>query len=327
MNADSLTQQTQDKVEKFIDLEKVRDLLNGYGYELIQQIGKGGHGICCRVKNVKYQQTFVCKISKNDPRSLEEFRILSQLHHQNIVSCYDLFTINEYTLLILEDCPGNNLHDEIQLKGRLDSKKLSSYVHQLLEAVNFLHNKKIAHLDIKPSNILLDKHGRIKLIDFGLSKKFNIDEKCYSFQGTQLFKGPEYMTRKPFDPFKADLWALGLTIHYLSTGSLLSYTNEKLYAYVSSGYFMTPISGMPSVIRQICSMCLNEKPSLRKDINEILHFFREKTFYDKNQADVPNFYRSRSAMKMIITPTFIRVGDKKRIKTSSPSILNPQSFV
>ena len=327
-------QQPQPKPEKLLDMQKVQQFLSSHGYQMIEAIGKGGYATCFRVINKTYNQTFVVKITRNDQSIFEELRILSDLHHPHIVDCFGLFTEGDYNFLILEDCPCSNLYDEVQKNGPLDEYKLFSYLHQLLEALNFLHCRGIAHLDIKPSNILVDKHGRVKLIDFGLSRRFTKDETCFCFKGTQLFKAPEYFTRKPFDPFKADVWALGLTIYYLATGTLISRDINQIFAFVASGCISSPYSMIPMIIKQICTMCLRERPDSRKSLHELLIFYKDSTLntsqkqqqqhhLNHSSHNITNVMRAKSAIKLIVTPSIGRIGDKKRIKSHTPVSMSP----
>ena len=326
--------QQQPKPEKMLDMNKVQQFLDKHDYQLVEAIGKGGYATCFRVVNKTYKQTFVVKITRNDQSILEELKILSDLHHPYIVDCFGLFTEDDYNFLILEDCPYSNLYDEIQKNGPLEEFKLISYLHQLLEALNFLHCKGIAHLDIKPSNILVDKHGRVKLIDFGLSRRFGKEETCFCFKGTKLFKAPEYFLKKPFDPFKADIWALGLTIYYLATGSLIGKDVNQIYQYVASGCITSPYSKIPMIIKQICNMCLREKPENRKSLHELLIFYKENTLnanhrqqhINQNSQLLPNVMRAKSAMRLIVTPSIGRIGDKKkRTKSNTPSATPPRT--
>jgi serine/threonine protein kinase len=81
-----------------------------------------------------------------------------------------MINLNSNDCIILEYCPGGNLHELIKSTGAIKNPKLYEYCYQILLTVDYLHLNKIAHRDIKYSNILLDQNGRIKLADFGLSE-------------------------------------------------------------------------------------------------------------------------------------------------------------
>ena len=102
--------------------------------------------------------------------------------------------------------------------GRLDHKKFIYYSKQILEALSFCHSKKIAHRDIKPDNIFLDKHDRIKLADFGLAKHFDKNIKSTEHCGSVMYCSPEIVKDESFDPFSADIYALGMTFFFMITG-------------------------------------------------------------------------------------------------------------
>jgi non-specific serine/threonine protein kinase len=120
--------------------------------------------------------------------------------------------------MILEFCPRENLQKFIEFYGSIQPPKLYKYCFQILKAVQYLHQNKIAHYNIKPGNILLDSNERIKLTDFGLSQQMTPSSKT-KFVGSGMFMAPEVLHKiDGHDPFSADIYSLGVTFYCMYQG-------------------------------------------------------------------------------------------------------------
>ena len=88
----------------------------------------------------------------------------------------------------------------------------------MLDAIYYCHSNNIAHRDIKPDNIFIDHYNHIKLADFGFAKQFDDNTKSTERCGSLNFIAPEMIQCQEIDPFKVDIWALGITFFFMSTG-------------------------------------------------------------------------------------------------------------
>ena len=143
-----------------------------------------------------------------------EANILATLDHPSIPRIYDYFTHNECSYLILEFIHGKNL--EVMLKdGIIPEDKLIRWSIELCDVLHYLHNHKpetIIFRDLKPSNIMVNHHDHVVLIDFGIAKNFESDKKG-TMIGTEGYSPPEQY-RGEATPL-ADIYALGATLHHL----------------------------------------------------------------------------------------------------------------
>ena len=131
--------------------------------------------------------------------------------------------------IITEYCKNGDLYDFIKRKKILGKENLRDKIaYQIINAVHSCHKEKIAHRDLKPLNIFLDKDWNVKLGDFGLSKKFEENEKDNENVYTENFACYEILLEKKHDPFKADLFSLGVTLFVLYTGENLLNVKTKM---------------------------------------------------------------------------------------------------
>jgi serine/threonine-protein kinase len=169
---------------------------------------------------------------------IKEANILSEVHHPHIVNVLEVFEENNTAYIVMEYIKGCSLKYMLDKEGVLPENKALKYVHQIGNALNFVHEKNIVHLDIKPSNILIDKEDNARLIDFGVSKRYDMDERETSTTTLTLSKGFASIEQyddegtQNFSPCP-DIYSLGATMYNLLTGiipveSILRATKQML---------------------------------------------------------------------------------------------------
>jgi serine/threonine-protein kinase len=156
---------------------------------------------------------------------IKEAKILSDVHHPNIVNVLDVFEENNTAYIAMEYIAGHSLKYILERNGVMPEDKLLKYMHQIGRALQFVHEKNILHLDIKPSNILIDKNDNARLIDFGVSKRYDIENTETSATMLTLSKGfasiEQYDNEGThlFSPCP-DIYSLGATMYNLLTGKI-----------------------------------------------------------------------------------------------------------
>ncbi|MDR1161032.1 MAG: serine/threonine protein kinase [Tannerellaceae bacterium] len=156
---------------------------------------------------------------------IKEAKILSDVHHPYIVNVLDVFEENNTAYIAMEYIEGHSLKDILEKEGVLPEGKALKYIHQIGQALQFVHEKNILHLDIKPSNILIDKNDNARLIDFGVSKRYDVENKETSTTMLTLSKGfasiEQYDNEgtQVFSPCP-DIYSLGATMYNLLTGKI-----------------------------------------------------------------------------------------------------------
>ena len=231
-------------------------------YKIAQVIGQGGFGITYKgfwtteVKGslgamrteipVCIKEYFFKDYCSRDPQSLrvrvhsdtgkllfnkfkekliKEAKILSEVHHPYIVNVLEVFEENNTAYIVMEYIAGSSLKDRLSKEGVLPEALVLRYIKQIGEALAFVHQKNILHLDIKPSNILIDRNNNARLIDFGVSKRYDIQEEETSTTMLTLSKGfaaiEQYDSEgiQIFSPCP-DIYSLGATMYNLLTGKI-----------------------------------------------------------------------------------------------------------
>ena len=287
----------------------------------------------------KVQITNCCDVSVGKCDVKSEIAALMKLDHPNIIRLYNHFMKDNLLFLILEFCPYGSLEDYIkksaggtkfassvflpkdnqpnddtqfsqfagiQIKrDEAEMKELRSLTRQIVSAVGACHAKNIAHRDIKLSNILIDNNLRPKLADFGICVNMNKEQTLNQFNGSLLYLAPEIFMKVPYDPFKADIWSLGILIYFLVMKRSPWASNDMrviLQAIKAENYPPLPVE-YKQYSEVIKKMIINN-PSKRATINEILEcdLFKEdpEEKFSKQQTPFANkdFLRPTSFPKL-----------------------------
>ncbi|EAY17684.1 AGC family protein kinase [Trichomonas vaginalis G3] len=240
---------------------EISSILLGRGFQIIKGLGNKCFPSCYLVFHQVYQQNFVCKIISKKTQYENEVLALTTLDHPNIVRLYSHFEENGKYYMILEYCEGGTPESLIKNKVRPIQNKIVNITKQLVRVFKYIHSKRIAHHDIKPSNILFDKYGRIKIADFGLSGYYSTNESHYNV-GSYGYLAPEQRTSHAFDPFLADIWSLGVTIYYMTCGLNPFIKQKNSYKYIIPMFVERSLA-------EVISGTLEEDPLKRLSLDKI----------------------------------------------------------
>jgi serine/threonine-protein kinase len=156
---------------------------------------------------------------------IKEANILSAVHHPYIVNVLEVFEENNTAYIVMEYITGCSLKYMLDCESVLSEDKALKYIHQIGNALEFVHKKNIVHLDIKPSNIIIDKNDNARLIDFGVSKRYDLEQKETTTTTLTLSKGFASIEQyddegtQSFSPCP-DIYSLGATMYNLLTGMI-----------------------------------------------------------------------------------------------------------
>ncbi|XP_050929314.1 LOW QUALITY PROTEIN: death-associated protein kinase 2 [Lates calcarifer] len=202
-------------------------------YEIGEELGSGQFAIVKRCTEKSTGTEFAAKfIKKRQSRASRrgvkreeierEVGILQELQHSNVIALHDVYENRTDVVLILELVSGGELFDFLAQKESLSEEEATQFIKQVLDGVQYLHSKRIAHFDLKPENImLLDRNvplPRIKIIDFGLAHKIEAGADFKNIFGTPEFVAPEIVNYEQLG-LEADMWSIGVITYILLSGA------------------------------------------------------------------------------------------------------------
>ncbi|CAG9333285.1 unnamed protein product [Blepharisma stoltei] len=197
-------------------------------YEILELLGTGHFGSVKRAlrKGTKDSQEYAIKcIDKNKMGEQvhllqRELSLLMMVNHPNIVKLYEVYEDDKYIYMVMEHCAGGELFEQLTERQRYNEAEASKIIYCIMSAVSHLHSLQIFHRDLKPENIMLsskDPDAEIKIIDFGLAKKFVSDETGQNtVVGSAYYVAPEVLNNR-YGP-GCDEWSIGVIMYMLLLG-------------------------------------------------------------------------------------------------------------
>eukprot|EP00011_Vannellida_sp_DIVA3-517-6-12_P003305 CAMPEP_0114625240 /NCGR_PEP_ID=MMETSP0168-20121206/11170_1 /TAXON_ID=95228 ORGANISM="Vannella sp., Strain DIVA3 517/6/12" /NCGR_SAMPLE_ID=MMETSP0168 /ASSEMBLY_ACC=CAM_ASM_000044 /LENGTH=506 /DNA_ID=CAMNT_0001836519 /DNA_START=256 /DNA_END=1773 /DNA_ORIENTATION=- len=189
-------------------------------FTLQEKLGKGSYGDvfkAVRAKGPGAGEVVAIKIISIDDNDVlddvrKEIKILSECHHENVVSYLGSYFKADNLWIAMEYCGGGSVNDLCQaMNTSLTENQIALICREALRGLQYLHGQRMIHRDIKGGNILLTNSGDVKLADFGVSAQlFNTFSKRNTFVGTPYWMAPEVIQKNTYDA-KADIWSLGIT--------------------------------------------------------------------------------------------------------------------
>ncbi|MCU0447756.1 MAG: serine/threonine protein kinase [Microscillaceae bacterium] len=200
-------------------------------YQIKRIIGKGGMGTVYLAVHTRInRQVAIKELHPQFSREAsirERFRneaaLLANLHHPNIVALHDYIETGEGVYLIMEYVEGIPLDEYIQkVSGPIPEAKAQEIFAKILDAFAYAHAQGIVHRDIKPSNIMVLPDGDIKILDFGIAKNLQSEERQLTRTGMKIgtiyYMSPEQIRALAVDA-RTDIYSLGITLFEMLTGS------------------------------------------------------------------------------------------------------------
>ncbi len=208
-----------------IELTRGTTLANRY--EIIEELGKGGMGRVYRVEDTKTKEELALKLIKPeisaDKKTIERFsneiKLAHKISHRNVCRMFHLGEEKGTHFITMEYVPGEDLRSSIRRFGQLPIGKSISIAKQICEGLAEAHRLGIVHRDLKSSNVMIDKDGNARIMDFGIAR--SLESKGITGAGVMIgtpeYMSPEQVEGKEIDQ-RSDIYSLGVILYEMVTG-------------------------------------------------------------------------------------------------------------
>lgn len=254
------------------------DIINnivGGRYYILELIGRGGSAIVYKARDIHNGGIYALKkYITSDPANRKrlsegmerELEVLKNCTHPVLPKIFDLIKIEDAFFLVMEYIDGIDLNKYVDEYGTLSTKMLVKVMEQVCSGFYYLHSLSpaIVYRDLKPANIILCKDGRIKLIDFGIAKRYRTDIDVDKLAlGSKGFAAPEQFGDSKGKglyntDIRADIYGIGTTMYYLKTAKTYNSVQGSKSLYSFKDYFKTSHK-----LRKIIKKCTKNNPDLR----------------------------------------------------------------
>jgi serine/threonine-protein kinase len=246
---------------------------SGFRYEILEEVGRGGMGVVYRARDRRLERVVALKQLpknlRNHPKAvalfLREARSAAVLNHPNIVTVYDAGQENDILYITMELLQGMPLQQILRSRGKLTSKDTARLGIQIAKGLQYAHEQHIIHRDIKTGNLFFTDSKKVKIMDFGLAKMVEeVGRGSTVIGGTPFYMAPEQGLGDSID-HRADLYALGVTLYELSTGTVPFSEGDVAYHHRHT----TPpdprekIEEMPAALAELILQLLAKTPTER----------------------------------------------------------------
>jgi serine/threonine-protein kinase len=248
-------------------------------YKLIERLGKGGMGTVFLAEHVTMNRRVALKIVPRsiaeDRASLDRFfaeaRAIAALDHPNIVQAYSVDNEMDRYFIVMEYVDGQDLQRIVEVGGPLEFDRAANYLRQAAEGLAHAHARNLVHCDIKPSNLLVNNQGVVKILDLGLARLNQSDEpraEGETVLGTVDYMSPEQALGGSDFDHRADIYSLGCTLYFLLTGHP-PFPDGTLAQRIVNHQSQEPRDilaerpGTPAKLAEICKRMMAKQPSDR----------------------------------------------------------------
>lgn len=205
-----------------------RALLARHNLKFIAKIAKGGYSVVYLATDTTTNRNVAVKVipksALKSPKDLERFtkevQTIKTFSHPNIIELESDRSDNDNHILIFKYCAEGDLQNYILENGRIPESTAARIFIQITSALEYCHKCKVAHRDLKPQNILIDKFPHVLIADFGLCGYMKDDSLMTSVCGSPHYVAPEILLKQPYDGKLADIWSLGVLLYTMVNGEV-----------------------------------------------------------------------------------------------------------
>ncbi|KAH8737934.1 kinase-like domain-containing protein [Ilyonectria robusta] len=192
-------------------------------FDILRTLGTGSFGRVHLVQSKHNQRFYAVKVLKKAQvvkmkqveHTNDERRMLSDVKHPFLITLWGTFQDLKNLYMVMDFVEGGELFSLLRKSGRFPNPVAKFYAAEVTLALEYLHSKNIIYRDLKPENLLLDRHGHLKITDFGFAKR--VPDKTWTLCGTPDYLAPEVVSNKGYNK-SVDWWSLGILIYEMLCG-------------------------------------------------------------------------------------------------------------
>jgi tetratricopeptide (TPR) repeat protein/predicted Ser/Thr protein kinase len=249
----------------------------GSRYEILELLGKGGMGAVYKAADREVNRTVALKVIRPDmatnpdilARFKQELLLSSQVTHRNVIRIYDLGEAQGIKFITMEYLDGETLQRILKQRGKLEVREAVGIMEQVSSGLAAAHREGIIHRDLKPANIMLDKNGRVAVMDFGLARTFSGDGMTQTgmMLGTMEYMSPEQAQGMEVKA-SSDIFTVGLILYELLAGVMPFHAESAIASLVKrtqqrAAPLVDVDRNIPGTLSNIVAKCLEKDPERR----------------------------------------------------------------
>jgi len=265
-------------------------------YEIFEMVGKGSFATVWVGRNrITNCPVAVKQFTKNEINSNEvlatmhrEISIMRMLNHPLIVDLYEVVETEDNIFMILEYVENDTLLEYVNMSSPIGENKARMFFAQIIAVMHYLHSeKRVVHRDLKAENVLLDRNGNIRVIDFGLSNVLNqttssLNTAC----GSSAYVAPEMLMNQPYTQ-SADIWSAGILL-YAINASHLPFEDKNVTRLIDKVLHESPVFpvGFSTHLTDLITKMLSKNPEQRITLEGII----QHPWFTSDQMGTPLVY-------------------------------------
>jgi len=251
----------------------------GQRYEIVRPLGKGGMGMVFEARDRVLDETVALKVLRTDVvstpelarRFRQEIKLARRVRHKNVCGIHEYGEDGSLHFIVMDLVEGTDLRREVQRRGPLPTREACDVALRIAEGLAAIHEEGIVHRDMKTANIMIDRNGSVRLMDFGIAKA--TQDAGTGLTATGVIVGtPEYMSPEQargaaIDP-RSDIYALGIILYEILTGDVPFRGDTPISTILKQIQEQPPLHGaaaarIPHELRPILARALEKDPEAR----------------------------------------------------------------